>query len=311
MAAPAAAILLASMADETVAAEVTGSYLRLLADRNALPAHPALHYGGSIVAAGSNALKVPIIGIDGYDAMTTGTEGDPVGNTGLTDSSVTVTVVQKTLVREPSDIAKMIDKQGFLRPEQLAMDGLIAGSNIFRYMVANVTDDFTGFVGTTTIDAAFADFLDAITALEVAKVEGPYLGLVHPQQWGDVRKDVASVSGGAIVFNAGVQALIDAMKGLGYKGSWLGVDWFTTTDCPDANAAADKAGGVFGLGGVCWCDGLVTVEDPSNQAVLAGQVLYERQRVVAGGTTKYASHRYIGVSKANDSAGVSIITDAP
>ena len=309
MAAPTNAILIANMADETIAAQVSGSYLRLLADRNALPAHPALYYGGSIVGAGSNAIKVPLIGIDGYDAMATGTEGDPVANTGLTDSSVTVTVVQKTLVREPSDIAKMIDKQGFLRPEQLAMDGVIAGANIFRYLVANVVDDFSGFVGTTTVPAAFTELLDAITALEVAKVEGPFLGMLYPQQWGDVRKDVASVSGGAITFNAGAQALIDAMKGLGYKGSWLGVDLFTTTDTPTANGGADSAGGVFGISGVVLCDGDVSVEDPANQAVLAGKVLYERQRVVAGGTTKYASHRYLGVSKGNDSAGVSIITD--
>ena len=66
---------------------------------------------------------------------------------------------------------------------------------------------------------------------------------------------------------------------------------------------------MFGISGVVWCDGDVSVEDPANQAVLAGKVLYERQRVVAGGTTKYASHRYLGVSKGNDSAGVSIITD--
>lgn len=310
MAAPTGMIGLSAMGDETIAAEVAGHYLLLLADRNALPNHPALHYGGNITGIGSNAIKVPFVGLMGYDEMATGTEGDPVANTGLTDNSVTVTVVQKSIVREPSDIGKIIDKQGFLRRETLALDAVVTGSNVMRSMVANVTDNFSSVIGTSGVNMSFANMLDAVTTLEIAKVEGPYMGILHPVQWGDVRKDIATASGGAIQFYPGSQSLLDAMKGLGYKGSFIGVDWFTTTDVPTAAAGADRAGGVFGRGGVVWADGDVFAEDPINQAVVAGKVLFERQRVVAGGTTKYAAHRYIGVSIGVDAFGVTIATDA-
>jgi len=307
MAAPAGATLFASLADETIAAQLAADYDLLLADRNALQAHPALGYRGSIVGAGSNALKVPQIGLLGYDRMGTGTEGDPVANTDITDSAATITVVQKTIVREPSDLAKMVDKYGALRPDMMGMDALMMGTLIFRYMVANVTDDFTATVGTSGAAATFSDLLDSITTLEIAQAVGPFLGILHPKQWGDIRKDVAVNSGGAIQWNSGSQRVIDMMKGLGSQGNWLGVDWVTTTDVPTATGS-NYAGGVFGTSGVIWMDGEVQVEDSINQHALANKILFERQRVVAGGTTKYATHRYLGVSIGINAAGVSIIT---
>lgn len=310
MAAPTDMVGLTAIADEVIAAQISGQILLLLADRNALPNHPALRYVGEITGIGSNAIKVPAVGMMGYDLMATGTEGDPVANTALTDSSATITVVQKTKVYEPSDIARIVDRQGFLKREALAMDAVLSGMATQRSMIANITDDFTATVTNSGVDATFAQALDCVTTLEIAKVEGPYMGILHPVQWGDIRKDVATASGGAIQFNAGSQALLDGMKGLGYKGNWIGVDWFTTTDVPTANSAADRAGGVFGNGAVLWADGTPVVDNPLDQYLLAGKVLFERGRVVAGGTTKWASHRYIGVGIGINAAGVSLITDA-
>lgn len=311
MAAPTDFIGISAFGDELITAQISAQYQLLLADRNALPNHPALMYVGDVRGAGASTIKLSQLGLLGYNLLGTTTEGDPVANTALTDSSSTVQVVQYTKVYEPSDLAKMLDKQGVLKPEFLAVDAMISGSNTMRSLVANVTDDFTATVTTSGVDCSFATLLDGITTLEVAKVEGPFLGLLHPVQWGDVRKDVASSSGGAIQFHQGSsQLLIDGMKALGLKGSWLGVDWFTTTDVPTANSGADRAGGIFGRGAVLWADGTQVVEDSTNQMLVGDKVLFERQRVAAGGTTKYASHRYLGVAIGQNACGVSIITDA-
>lgn len=310
MAAPTGMIGLTAIADETTSEVAAGNYLLLLADRNALPAHPALMYQGSINGMGSTTKKVPHLGLLGYDIPGTATEGDPAANTSLTDASSTITTVQKTKVYEPSDIAKMIDAQGFLSPEFLALDAVVTGAVLMTSMVANVIDDFTAYVGVSGVDASISDFLDMITTLEIAKVQGPYLFAGHPVQWGDIRKDVVTASGGAIQWNPGSQALIDAMKGIGYQGIYFGVDCFTTAHTPTANAGADRAGGMWGQGGVLWMDGEPPLEDPVNQMLLQGKVLFERGRVVAGGTTKYAQHRYLGVAIGINACGVSLITDA-
>jgi hypothetical protein len=61
---------------------------------------------------------------------------------------------------------------------------------------------------------------------------------------------------------------------------------------------------------VVWADGSIPAEGDPNQMVIAGKVLFERDRTAKSGLTAYVSHRYIGASKAIDLCGVSIVTDA-
>jgi hypothetical protein len=303
-------IVLGSIGDLSTTEVLGGDYLLLLADRNALPNHPALMYVGDVAGRGSNVIKVPHIGLFGYDLAATGTEGVDVANTALTDSSSTVTVVQKSKVYQASDAARIIDAQGLIRMDTFAVDAVATSGATLLSMIANLVDNFATTVGTTTVDATFANFLECIATLEIAKVQGPYLGMFHPRQWADIRADVATASGGAIQFNAGSQALLDAMKGLGLQGSFCGVDVFTTTHVPTANGGADRAGGMFGRGAILWADGTVPVESDPNQMILADKVLFERIRSGRAGLTAYATHRYVGAAEGIDLAGVSLITDA-
>lgn len=305
-------IVYAGIGDLTTAEVLSTKYLLLLADRNALPAHPAIQLGyqGDVAGRGSNVIKVPHIGIFGYDIMATGTEGAATANTALTDGSSTITVVQKDKVYEYSDLARMIDATGIVRPDVFAVDAVVSASATLLDMLANLMDNFSSTTGSTGVDATFANFLDAITALEVAKVVGPYLAVLHPTQWGDIRKDVAASTGGAIQWNTGSQALLDQMKGLGSKGKFLDVDVFTTTRVPSANAGADRGGGMFGAGAIVWADGTQAADwnDP-NRLTLADKVIFERIRTGRAGLNALLSRRFAGMSEGLDAAGVSIITD--
>ncbi len=60
-------ILYAGLADQRTAEILSGEYLRMLAARESLPNHPALVYGGDAAGTGSIVVKVPHLGLDGYD----------------------------------------------------------------------------------------------------------------------------------------------------------------------------------------------------------------------------------------------------
>ncbi len=303
-------IIISGLSDQTTTEVLAGQYLLLLADRNAVPSHPAIKYMGSANGRGSNVIKVPHIGLLGYDLAALTSEGTAVTNTAFTDNSSTLTVVRYSKVYQASDQARMIDANGLLNVDFFAMDAMVTQSSTLLSLIANVTDDFTATQGTSGADATFANFLDCITTLEVAKVIGPFFGLLHPQQWGDIRKDVATASGGAIQWNGGSQAVIDAMKGLGAQGEFCGVSVFTSAHVPTANAAADRAGGIFGPGAVLWADGVIPLEGDPNQVHLAGgKVLFERVRTGASGYTGYVSHIEMAVSLGINACGVSLITD--
>ena len=176
-------------------------------------------------------------------------------------------------------------------------------------LVANVTDGFTATVGTSGSNLSVANFLAAIQALEVANVQGPYMAILHPQQMGDLRADLAATAGGAVQWMAASQQQINVL-GNGYRGQWAGVDLFATTFVPTANAGADRAGGMFGRGAVVWADSSIPGENDSSQLIIGGKILFERDRTAKSGLTAYVTHAYMGVSKGIDAAGVSIITDA-
>jgi hypothetical protein len=303
-------IVTSGIGDLTTTEIVTGLWLQSLADRNALPNHPALLKVPSPAGRGSTTIKVPQIGLMGYDLMATATEGSSTANSALVDASTTLAIAPKMKVYEASDLARLIDALGVLNPQVMAMDALISASVTLRDMVANLCDTFTTTVGTSGVNASVANWLDVIATLEIAKVQGPYLGILHPRQWADIREDAALNSGGAIVWNAGAQGILDAMKGLGYQGNFLGVDVFTTTSIPTVNAGADRGGGVFGRGAIVWTDAPPPVDPDLPQLLVGDRVLFEKDRTARAQLTAYVMSYYVGAAEAIDLAGVTLATDA-
>jgi hypothetical protein len=303
-------ITFSSIANQVESEILSGEYLMLLADRNALPAHPALFRVPGFRGRGSTSQKIPQIGLMGYDLLASKTEVENVANSAFSDAAGTISVARYAKAYESSDLSRLVDAYGVLQPSVLAMDAMVSLASTILSLHANLVDNFATTVGTSGVDCSLENILDGITALEVAKVEGPFLGILHPQQWADVRKDAALNSGGAIQWNAGSQAMLDAMKGLGAKGSFLGVDWFTTSHVPTANAGADRAGGIFGRGAIAHVIDDVPVDPDLPQISVNGQLLFEKDRTARTALTAYISTAYLGASEQIDTCGVSVITDA-
>jgi hypothetical protein len=301
-------ILYAGVADLRTAEALSAEYLLLLAARESLPAHPALLYAGDAQGRGSVVMKVPHVGLAGYDILSAVADGSAVTNTALSDGSTAITIGRHSKSYEASDLVRLSD-QGLLSPQAFAADAVQATASTVVSLVANVTDGFSATVGTSGSDLSVANFLAAIQTLEVANVPGPYMAILHPQQMGDLRAALAAVTGGAVQWLPATAEQINLL-GNGYRGRWASVDLFSTTFVPTANAGADRAGGMFGRGAVVWADSTIPGENDSSQLIIGGKVLFERDRTAKSGLTAYVTHAYLGVSEGIDAAGVSIITDA-
>jgi hypothetical protein len=302
-------ILYAGIGDLRVERTLSGFVLELLADRKALPQHPALQYVGDAFGRASNVIRVPHRGLRGYNILATRSDGSAGANTALTDGSTDVTVAPYFKSYEASDLAFLTDPGNILSMEAFAEDAVFATANTLTSLVADVTDGFTATVGTSGADMSAAVFYEAIATLEAANVEPPYLCILHSRQWNDFLQDFRLNVGGTIPFDPEFRD-IGKLRGGGYKGRLDGVDIFVSNRVPTANAGADRAGAMFGPGAVVWGDMTKRARNPYDQMVIGGKILFEIDRNAKSGTDSAVTHADLGVSKAIDAAGVSIITDA-
>lgn len=305
-------ILYSGLGDQRLTEVLSGFYLRSLADRVALQNHPALLYVGDFRGRGSTTVKIPQVGLDGYDLPAQTAEGASVANTALIDTSTTISVARYSKAYEASGLARLSDSTGILMDAAatFAQDALITQGVQLASLIANQTDGFTATVGTSGVDLDLAVHLSAVTTLEIAKAaDGPMLALYHPRQWGDLRDEIALAVGGTVQYDPSTAASA-LRQGIGAKGSLLGVEVVTSSYVPTANAGADRAGAIFTAGAVVWGDASIAPEDDPLQMVIGGKILFEKDRTRRADLTAYIQHYYLGVAFGINARGVSVITDA-
>jgi hypothetical protein len=301
-------ILYAGLADQRTAEILSGEYLRMLAARESLPNHPALVYGGDAAGTGSIVVKVPHLGLDGYDLPNSVADGSAIANTALSDSSTAITVARYSKAYEISDLARLSDR-GLLSPQAFAQDAVVSSAALLVSLVAPLMSGFSQTVGTSGVDLSIAQYFSAIGTLEVNNVPGPYLAILHPQQVADLRAAIAASSAGAIQWLPESQEQV-RLLGNGFRGTFGGVQIFSTTYVPTVAGGADRGGGMFGKGAVLWADASIPASNSSEELIIGGKVLFERDREPKQGLTQYVTHRFVGVSEGIDLAGCQIATDA-
>jgi len=304
-----------TLADQFAANVVTAEYLLTIGDRNALPQHPALVYAGPVDASGSTVRKVPHVGLGGVEQPLAISEGSLITPQSISDGSTTIAVSRYSKAYQTSDAVRMVQNADRVGLQPLTLDAVAATNMRQTNLIANVADDFTATAGPGTgSDLTVATVLAAIGAVAVNNVpsDGGYLGILHPQQWSDLIVDGGSALTGGTQQYSMELAELQRLRGGAFIGTWLGVDWFKSSQVPTANSGADRAGAIFGRGGVIWADGrFAGVDlDPSNQFLIGdGHVLFERDRTALAAVTAYVMHAYMGVSKGIE-AGVTLISDA-
>ena len=290
--------------DLRTAEVLMSQWLLLLANRSVIMDHPALMYAGNVTGSGSGVIKIPQIGLGGYDLLAVdASENTTIANTALTDGSGTVTVQRYAKIYSRTDLAGLTDSQGLLSQEMFALDGFMAAQSTVSSLIANLMDNFSNGVGSSGVDTDLATFLAAQSALEARNVTGEFLSLLHSAQWGHLKEELALVSGGAVVFADATQAQI-AATGPGLKGKLLGTDVIVNNFVP--TSGSDRVGGMFGRGAIAWADGTPPVDDPSRQRVMGQGVMFETGREVRESETLMVTTMYYGVTEQIDAAGESI-----
>lgn len=292
---------------DLVAGEVLANeYLMLLADRDgSILTHPALmHATGS--ARGSNVVRVSHLGLGGYNLLAATTPGSEIANTALSDGSTDVTVAMRGKRYTLDDLARFMTA-GKLDPAMFAADAAISVAMTLVSLIANVTDGFSASSGSSGVDASWNDIVDAKTLLGIAKAQGALLGILHPRQWGDLEIDGLSL--GVIAASAGMGGIINlGLDGL-YKGRFMGIDFYVSSEVPTSDAGANRAGGILAPGAIAWADQEMEPENDPN-IVNLGRARFERARQGTFLQTSYVTSYACGVSMGIDAAGVSVKTDA-
>lgn len=281
-------------------------------DTNWFMSHPAIwKYPQRLNGSGSTTVKVPRLGLDGYDAFAAQAEGDTVANTALTDDAQTITIARQSFRREPSGVAMITDPLNVLNAPRFVRDFLGAYNARLANMFAALMSGFSTGVGTSGSDLTLANFLAAKSVLLVGNAMNgvPILSLLHGQQWSDLSEEITTTSGGSVQLSVDAQGMLQ-WAGAGFQGRFLNVDIFVSNRINTANGGADYAGGMFTRGAVGWADALPVMDDPTQQVMVADVMLFERARNAAKDQTAYIGHAYMGVAELDDGRGVKIVTDA-
>lgn len=274
--------------DVSYAAIITDMVLDALMATVVTPGMLQMH---DLSGEASKAVKIPKA--DKFTAAAVA-EGTELTNTALTSASVTGTASEVGIQATITDVLDLSDIPAAhgARIRQL-------GRALADKMDVDICALFAGFtsaVGSTGVNVSLANLLDAIYTLEVADASGlgSLVAVLHPRQTADLRTELEADSA-SVYTNTSPDALHKANAG--YFGNWFGIDIFQSTNVPTANAAADRAGGLFvrdyALGMVSKWSAKI---EPMRWAPIRGWVLVA--------TAMY------GVFEIEDAAGVEVTTDA-
>jgi len=260
--------------------------------------------GGS----GSSTSKTAQVDFGNAMGAANADETTAAGNTTLSSGNLSLSVAQQIIAYEISDLLSVTGGPGNLGMADLAR--AVAESYVLRFtqMACEAGDGFSSTVGTTTVDLTMDDIYSAIFTLEQAVVPGPYNCVLSPTQFTDLQESLRS-EGGALQFHAPTAEML-AAKGPGFKGSFLGVDFWASNQVQDANGGADSAGWMQGAGAIAYVEASAagamagSVAAPSMSPVYA-----EFDRVADPGLSRIVAHAFVGVGIGEDARGVSIITD--
>lgn len=278
------------------------------AERSMLVDHPALMYLGNLGGSRSITKKASEIGLDGYDSLVAVAEGASVGATALYDASYTVTVGRQTKNYAYSGIARITDHAGQLDPARLAQDSLITKGQRLVELIANLVGGGSNEFGSTGVNLTIQQFFDAGTYLEGANVQGPFMCILHSKQWADLRDAIRTATG--LVEWQPASAAMQVIMGTGYKGNLWGIDVFVTNRVPTANSGADRAGGMFGRGGILYADATPKI-DPATIAIPIGSdATIEFERDAGADISKAHTNYYVGANEGEDARIASLTTDA-
>lgn len=259
-------------ADLLVAQAASKMALLMLGSRFSLRNAPWLiNLGQDLVGkfeglAGGGTLKIPLVGLDGLDEMSSVAENASISETAVDTAAVTVSPADFGLKRAPTDKTRRRDPTGTYSPQRLAIDGVMAAGMTLTTLIAQEVDGGTQ-VGSTGVDFSHDTFLAGQFALKQGLVPGPYCWMLKPKSFTDWQADLER-RGGVTQWRPAT-AEMQALRGEGYEGNYNGMDVLTSDKVQGLNSNAD-------WGNACWGRGAVGyIEEPQAPAVRSQHILLD------------------------------------
>jgi hypothetical protein len=287
----------------------------LITDARNLRNTPFLDFVGSINGMGSDTIRVRKAGLDGYDSFQAfnGSGGSfdedaAVSETSLTDGHADIVVKRQALMYKITDLANMTGMGQDVDPFRIAESIAKSYELLFAELTGSTVAGFTSSVsnaGALTVD----DFIAAFQTLELAAAgkgaPGPYVALLHPEQWQDLQADIRSEQNNALAF---APASFEAMsaKGPGYKGTYLGVDIYTSSHITES--AGLHVGALWAPGAIGFATGKPAALVGAAESMDMGDVLIEMERDAARALTSIVGHCYLGMGVVDADRGVKLLS---
>jgi len=205
-----------------------------------------------------------------------------------------------------TDLASMTGMGQDIDPFRIAESISKSYELLFAELTASSVAGFTASVsnaGALTIE----DFIQAFQTLELASsgkgAPGPYVALLHPEQWQDLQNDIRGEQNNALAFApASFEAL--SAKGPGYKGSYLGVDVYTSSHITES--AGLHVGAMWAPGALGFATGKPAALAGAAQSMDMGDVLIEMERDATRALTSIVGHCYLGMGIVDADRGVKL-----
>jgi hypothetical protein len=287
----------------------------LITDARNLRNTPFLDFVGSINGMGSDTIRVRKAGLDGYDSFSafTGTGGSSnedsaVSAHALTDGYADILVKRQALMYNITDLANMTGMGADIDPFRIAESIAKSYELLFAELTGATVAGFTSAV--TQVSALTVDdFIAAFQTLELAAsgagAPGPYVALLHPEQWQDLQVDIRTESNNALAF---APASFEAMsaKGPGYKGSYLGVDIYTSSHITQSGGS--HVGAMWAPGAIGFATGKPAALVGAAESMDMGDVLIEMDRDATRALTSVVGHCYVGMGIIDADRGVKLLS---
>ena len=287
----------------------------LITDARNLRNTPFLDFVGSINGMGSDTIRVRKAGLDGFDNFQafTGSSGSfqedsAVGETSLTTEHADIVVKRQALMYKITDLANMTGMGADVDPFRIAESIAKSYELLFADLTAATVAGFTASVSQSaalTVD----DFIAAFQTLELAAsgkgAPGPYVALLHPEQWQDLQADIRAEVNNALAF---APASFEAMsaKGPGYKGSYLGVDIYTSSHI--TQTGGQHVGALWAPGAIGFATGKPQSLVGAVESMDMGDVLVEMDRDSTRALTNIVGHCYLGMGVVDADRGVKLLS---
>jgi len=269
------------------------------------------------IAGGSASLEALVDAAPGAAAADFTEIASGANNSAYTTAGKNLTIAGYTRQYQISDLFGVTAGSGQVDAARVAMKLERALTLTLTDLITALYTGFANSVGTSGVNLSTSDCYSAMYQLINSNVPfgptSPVFMVLHPQQFVDFMSSLRGETGSDSLQVDTAQQL--RFSGPGYKGTWKGVQIFTSDSVVSANAGADRAGAMYGLGAIGYTLGdvrpLVGLHIPAEDVLMSTpEMIIERRRAAGSDPlSTLVAHFFPGVVELEDLRGVQIVTD--